>query len=130
MIKTSYNEIRPYQTKDGSVIRELLHPNTQGRELTQSLAEATVPPGFTTFRHYHRYFSEIYHVTQGQGTIVVGDETRELSEGDSIYIPPMTPHSVTNTGTSDLRILCICAPPYTHAATVLLEGEGTDVCLP
>ncbi len=123
MIKTSYRNSQPYRTKDGSIIRELLHPRVLEEGLRQSLAEATVPPGFTTFRHVHLDFSEIYHVTQGRGTITVGDETQGLSEGDSIYIPPNTPHTVTNTGTIDLRILCICSPPYTHEATRLLDED-------
>jgi len=124
MIKTSYRESQPYRTKDGSIIRELLHPRVLGEDLGQSLAEATVPPGFTTFRHVHLDFNEIYHVTQGYGTITVGDETQEICEGDSIYIPVNIPHTVTNTGTIDLRILCICTPPYTHEATRLLDEEN------
>ena len=43
-MKTRYADIPAYVTKDGSVIRELLHPDHHGNR-QQSLAEATVPPG-------------------------------------------------------------------------------------
>jgi len=38
---TIYEEIEPYITKDGSIIRELIHPAVHGNS-NQSLAEATV----------------------------------------------------------------------------------------
>jgi mannose-6-phosphate isomerase-like protein (cupin superfamily) len=40
--------------------------------------------------------------------------------GDTVCIPPGTPHCVENTGTEPLRILCACAPPYAHDDTELL----------
>ena len=43
-MKTRYAEIPAYVTKDGSEIRELMHPAQHGNRL-QSLAEATVAPG-------------------------------------------------------------------------------------
>ena len=49
---THYSEIKAFTTKDGSVIRELMHPSIHGSS-QQSLAEATVPVGATTFLHQH-----------------------------------------------------------------------------
>ena len=40
------HDARPFTTKDGSTIRELMHPEAQ------SLAEATLAPGQATQRHY------------------------------------------------------------------------------
>ena len=56
LIKTEYSKIQPYATKDGSIIRELMHPNVH-----------------------------------------------------------------ENTGTVPLKILCCCAPPYSHDDTELLN---------
>ena len=39
IIKTEYDKIKPYITKDGSIIRELIHPNAHG-EVKQSLGSA------------------------------------------------------------------------------------------
>ncbi len=118
-MKTGYEQIAPFVTKDGSVIRELIHPR-QGEGACQSLAEATVPPGFETVLHRHHKAQEIYHVTRGRGIMTLGGEVFEIGQGDSILIPPGTPHRLRNTGKADLVVLCCCCPPYSHEDTELL----------
>jgi mannose-6-phosphate isomerase-like protein (cupin superfamily) len=120
MIKTDYEKITAYQTKDGSIIRELLHPDVHGMEISMSLAEAIVPAGEATLRHLHEAIDEIYHITSGKGLLTLGEESVEIRSGDTIYIPCETPHQVKNTGYVPLKILCICVPPYTHEKTILL----------
>lgn len=117
--KTALVEVEPYITKDGSEIRELLHPESHGVR-NQSLAEALIPPGTKTRLHRHRTSEEIYHVTGGRGVMSLAGVTFAIAVGDSIPIPPGTPHCVENTGTEALRILCCCAPAYAHDDTELL----------
>jgi len=118
-LKTALREVSPYITRDGSEIRELLHPSQHGVR-NQSLAEAVIPPGTATLLHRHRTSEEIYHVTQGNGLMTLGGETFAIAVGDSIAITPGMPHRVENTGTGALHILCCCAPAYAHADTELL----------
>ena len=118
-MKTNHDEITPYLTKDGSEIRELLHP-AHHQVTKQSLAEAMVPAGATTHLHRHRQSEEIYHVTAGTGIMTLGDEYLPIGPGDSICIPPGTPHRVHNCGKGDLVILCCCSPAYSHEDTELL----------
>lgn len=117
--RSNIAEISPYVTKDGSEIRELLHPEHHAVR-KQSLAEATVPPGTVTLLHRHRITEEIYHVTHGCGVMTLGEKTFPIKTGDSILIAPGTPHRVENNGHEALRILCCCAPAYSHADTELL----------
>ncbi len=124
-MKTSYSHIAAYITKDGSVIRELMHPVLHGGQ-NQSLAEATVSPGTRTLFHRHHMTEEIYHVTAGSGRMTLGDETFEVLRGDSVLIPPGTPHCIEAVGTTPLRILCCCSPAYTHDDTELLEAEAVS----
>jgi mannose-6-phosphate isomerase-like protein (cupin superfamily) len=35
-------------------------------------------------------------------------------------IPPGTPHKLRNTGAEPLKLLCCCAPPYSHEDTFML----------
>jgi mannose-6-phosphate isomerase-like protein (cupin superfamily) len=121
-LKTSYSQIPAYDTKDGSEIRELMHPSGHGNR-NQSLAEATVLPGTRTLLHRHRLTEEIYHVTSGSGRMTLGDETFDIVTGDSVLIPPGTPHCIEAVGTTPLRILCCCSPAYAHEDTELLEAE-------
>lgn len=114
-----YQNQQPFRTKDGSEIRELMHPSVHGNQ-NQSLAEARIEPGTTTALHRHRHSEEIYHVTAGEGLMTLGEKQFVIVPGDSIAIAPGTPHRVHNTGNEALLILCCCSPPYSHADTELL----------
>lgn len=118
--RSSTPEVAAYITKDGSEIRELLHPGQHAIK-NQSLAEARIPPGTRTIRHRHNLTEEIYHVTQGSGLMQLGEATFPVSVGDSIAIAPGTAHAIENTGVESLHILCCCAPAYSHEDTELLE---------
>ena len=87
----------------------------------QSLAEATVPVGQETEAHYHVRSEEIYHFTGGAGRVKVGDEVRDIREGDTVVLPPGTEHKLWNTGDVPLTLLCCCAPAYSHEDTVITE---------
>ena len=122
-MKTSYSAISAYRTMDGSEIRELMHPDKHGNA-KQSLAEATVHRGQETLLHKHLHTEELYHITAGRGLMTLGEEHFEVNVGDTVCIPPGTPHCIANTGAEPLRILCCCSPPYSHDDTVLLTGEA------
>ena len=118
-MKTAYNDIAAFVTKDGSIIRELLHPAQHGAG-TMSFAEAIVEAGTTTHLHLHATSEEIYHITQGTGRMRLGEANFNIRRGDTIKIPPGTPHNVTQTGSDALKILCVCYPPYADEDTQLL----------
>lgn len=118
-MKTVYRDIEPYVTKDGSEIRELLHPAVHGNR-NQSFAEAIVAPGCTTRLHRHAQTEEIYHITAGEGSMRLGEEVFSVRAGDTICIAPGTPHCIENAGSVPLKILCACSPPYSHDDTELI----------
>ncbi len=113
------SKIKAFTTKDGSIIRELMHPSVHGN-LNLSLAEAVVPVGTTTQLHRHGRSEEIYHITAGEGLMTLGHEAFTVQAGDTVCIPPGTLHKIANTGAGDLKILCSCAPAYSHDDTELL----------
>lgn len=116
--KTSYENIENYVTKDGSIIRELFHPDLHGNK-NQSLAEAVVPVGGETLMHRHPRSEELYHFTQGIGLMILGEDRFPVEAGDTVCILPGRSHQVINTGGIPLKILCCCAPPYSHDDTIL-----------
>jgi len=117
--RSRLDDIAPYVTKDGSEIREMMHPAVQGNR-AQSLAEATVAPGAATTLHRHGETEELYHFTAGAGVMTLGGERFAVQAGDTVCVAPGVPHRVENTGTLRLKILCACAPAYAHADTELL----------
>ena len=121
-IRTRINDITPYITRDGSEIKELMHPAKQGN-LSQSLAEAIVQQGQQTRLHRHHHSEELYYITKGEGRMTLGEEQFEVKAGDTICILPGTAHCIKNTGTEALHILCMCSPPYSHTDTELLAQD-------
>jgi mannose-6-phosphate isomerase-like protein (cupin superfamily) len=118
-MKSAYNSAEAFVTKDGSVIRELMHPDRHTVR-AQSFAEAIVDAGATTLKHLHVASEEIYHITAGRGRMLLGEDLLDVAVGDTIVIAPGTPHCITNTGNTPLKILCACAPAYAHEDTILL----------
>lgn len=118
---TRYEELKSYATKDGSTIRELMHPNKHGNR-QQSLAEATVPPGVITKLHMHKQSEEIYYIVAGEGKMTLGENTFNVTVGDTVCIAPNTPHQIFNFKDTDLKFLCACSPAYSHEDTVLIKA--------
>ncbi|MCE2990802.1 MAG: cupin domain-containing protein [Burkholderiales bacterium] len=118
-VHSAIGNVTDYVTKDGSIIRELLHPESSAVR-NQSLAEARVAPGEITALHLHALSEEIYHITQGTGCMRLGNAEFDVQVGDSVVIAPGTPHCIRNIGADELRILCACSPAYSHADTQLL----------
>jgi mannose-6-phosphate isomerase-like protein (cupin superfamily) len=103
------DELEAFTTKDGSEIREFHHT------AAQSLAEASLAPGQSTERHYHRASEEIYVVLEGEGELEIDGEARRVRPGEAALIPAGAWHEIT--AASPLRFLCCCAPPYSDADT-------------
>ena len=118
IIHTKHKDIKPYITRDGSIIYELMHPLQHGNQ-NQSLAEAIVPAHTSTFLHLHHKTEELYHVIEGEGFMTLGSSKFPIKEGDTILIKPQTPHSL-EAQNEDLKVLCCCSPAYSHEDTKLL----------
>jgi len=113
-------DTKPFITKDGSEIRELLaYRNSSIRN--QSLAEATIAVGTSTEEHYHPKSEEIYYILSGKGRMKLDGELREVGPLDAIAIPPGARHKIWNIGTELLVLLCCCAPGYENDDTVMVE---------
>ena len=125
----------PFITKDGSTIRSIetrslptslaathrgfafcvafpkssVLDRTNAPVQNQSLAEARVPAGGRTERHYHKVAEELYFILEGAGEVELDDERRMVGPGDAILIPSGAWHTIM--ATDPLRFLCCCAPP-------------------
>lgn len=104
----------PFTTKDGSTIRSLLDLSN-APVANQSLAEAILPAGAATDRHYHKLSEEFYYLLAGRGLMEIDGEEREVGPGDTVLIPAGAWHRIR--AIEPLRFLCCCAPPYAHEDT-------------
>ena len=124
---SSRDNVTPFITKDGSIIREILAPAVAPDIIAkQSLAEATIRPGEATQAHYHPVTEEIYYLLRGVGRMQIGGSVREVYPGDSIAIPPGAVHQIRSIGAEDLVFLCCCAPAYANDDTILTELPEPD----
>ena len=114
MTVNSLTEQQPFITADGSTIRSILDATNAPVE-KQSLAEASLPEGGKTDRHYHKLSEEIYFMLEGTAEMEIDGDLREVKADDAILIPAGAWHQIT--AITDIRFLCCCAPVYSHEDT-------------
>jgi mannose-6-phosphate isomerase-like protein (cupin superfamily) len=105
---------------DGSILRELLHPDKIDVAIHYSLAHARVGPGETTKAHRLRT-AEAYYILRGKGRMHIDAETADVDADCAIYIPPGSIQSIENTGRDDLIFLCIVDPAWQPQDEELIE---------
>ena len=85
---------------------------SEGLTITQFAG--LIPPGRAP-AHHHTY-DEVVHVLAGQGVVHLGEAETPIGPGSSIYLPPLQPHCLENTGTEPLRVLGVFHPAGSPAA--------------
>lgn len=118
MLVKDVAEARAITAGDGSVLRELLHPERDRVPLGYSLAHAVVEPGRATFPHALSR-AEVYYIIEGRGTMHVGGEERQVRAGHAVHIPPGHTQWIENTGGGGLAFLCIVNPPWVPECEVV-----------
>ena len=56
--------------------------------------------------HYHKKTDEVYYIIDGQGTMILDDETIELHRGVVVYVPRGVKHKAIG----KLVVLTVCIP--------------------
>jgi mannose-6-phosphate isomerase-like protein (cupin superfamily) len=113
-------DCREFTAGDGSILRELLHPEKADLQIRYSLAHAKVAAGQETFPHKLKA-SEVYYITAGYGLMHIDEESLEVGPESAIYIPPGARQYIENTGKSDLEFLCIVDPAWREEDEEIFE---------
>jgi len=122
MLVRSTGECEEFVAGDGSLLRELLHPDKAGVKIRYSLAHAKVPRGRATKPH-RLTTAEVYYIMQGSGRMSIDDASRPVEPGDAVYIPPGAIQSIQNVGTDELTFLCIVDPAWQPQDEEILEDR-------
>lgn len=100
-----------FMAGDNTRLRELLHPDKADLNLRYSLAHAVLEPGLTSYAHKLKT-SEVYYIIEGEGDMYIDDEIEKVVPGQAVYIPPNSKQYIKNTGTTDLKFICIVDPAW------------------
>jgi mannose-6-phosphate isomerase-like protein (cupin superfamily) len=114
-------DCREFTAGDGSILRELLHPEKEGFQIRYSLAYAKVAAGQKTRPHKLKS-CEVYYITAGSGLMHIDEESLEVGPKSAIYIPPRARQYIENIGRSDLEFLCIVDPAWRQEDEEIFEG--------
>ena len=100
----------PKREVDGLVSHILLEEgDAPGGEL--SITWVDVEPGGEQKPHSHGP-QQVYVITRGQGRMKVGDDERDVHEGQMVFIPPDTDHGIVNRGDQVLTYVSAATPAF------------------
>jgi mannose-6-phosphate isomerase-like protein (cupin superfamily) len=123
MFVRDLNKCKAFIAGDQALLRELFNPAKDEIEVTYSLGHATVKPHQTTLNH-KLTTSEVYYILQGQATMHLDKEIKQVRAGQAIYIPPGSEQKITNPGNEDLLFLCIVEPAWRPEDEQILEPRS------
>ena len=89
-----------------------------------SMGYVTLEPNGGQVPWHDQESEEVYFVISGRGEMCIGDERRELSDGQAVFIPPGSFHQITNIGDAPLTML-YCYGPAGDVAHWRQELDGT-----
>ncbi|MFG1839614.1 cupin domain-containing protein [Micromonospora sp. NPDC049175] len=112
-----------------SVITLLLDPEhtdgalTSNRTLLKHGADGAPP-------HLHTRSGELFFVLDGALEMLVGDELHTLHRGDTLFVPPNTPHAFAAADGQDADFLVVITPgkprfDYYRLLDTVHRGEAT-----
>lgn len=82
-------------------------------------------PGSHSRKEQHPYDHGML-VLQGEGQVLLGEETHPIQRGDVIYISPNLLHQVTNTSSAPMGFLCVIPARREKGGVIVWAEEGID----
>jgi mannose-6-phosphate isomerase-like protein (cupin superfamily) len=85
-------------TKTSGDIEAELEPRYRCLKAITYVSFAKLQPRLSYEPHHHEDHEEVYYIVNGNGKIKMGNEEVRYRDGDIIYIPENTTHSIINDG--------------------------------
>ena len=104
MLVISYGEVEAKEVEGSSKLK-IRWLNDEGSR-NFAVRHVEVEPGGYSPYHSHPWEHEMF-ILEGAGSVVGGQETKQISAGDSISIPSGENHQIRNTGEKTLKLLCM-----------------------
>ena len=114
------SEIKYIQGDEGTKIKQYFHPHNTLNGINYSIAQFILEPGKKSKLHKIRS-SEIYYILEGNGNLMINEDSHNLEKDDSVYVPPNSKQFIENLGSNNLRFLCIVEPAWKADDETILE---------
>ncbi len=95
----------------------------------------SIPPGGEIGAEAHDHLDQVLVFVDGVGIAQLGGEESAVSAGRLVLVPAGMHHNVVNTGTADLRLYTIYAPPQhapgtVHRTKAVADADEADHFVP
>ncbi len=99
----------------GNIIKETVVNSNFRRVLftgaNSQLVVMSIPPGGVIGEETHEYTEQTLFFLSGTGEGILNDKKFLVGPGDVVVVVPGTKHNFQNTGTEDLKLYTVYAPP-------------------
>lgn len=112
--------VKALESEHGEIVYELIGAAAGGSR-AYSLAQIVLPPGRASLKHFHPTAEESYYILSGVARMVIDGDTKILSPGDGVAVPPQKIHQIFNDGDGDLTFMAVCVPAWTPDNSVYLD---------
>ena len=116
-----FNEDIVRRAKANSSFREVLATGPHSQVVVMS-----IPPGGHIGAEVHDDVDQVLVFVQGEGEAILDGETRAISVDRLVHVPAGTRHDFVNTGSTDLRLYTIYAPPEHAPGTIHRTKADAD----
>lgn len=89
---------------------------------TLSVIQEKMPAGTFEQLHFHRNAQQLFFILSGIASFEIDDEKYTVSAGESIHIPKMTTHLISNESQNELHFIVI-AEPKAHGDRIDISSE-------
>jgi mannose-6-phosphate isomerase-like protein (cupin superfamily) len=91
--------------KTSGDIEAKVDPQYQCLKAITYISLARLQPSLSYERHTHEDHEEVYYIIKGKGTIRINNKDDTFRDGDVIYIPERSTHSIINDGEEMVEFL-------------------------
>jgi len=104
-------------------IVELAKRNTYFREVVATgphsqVVVMSIPPGGEIGEEVHEFVDQVLVFVAGEGAAILDGERSRVAPNRLVQVQAGVRHNIVNTGTKDLRLYTIYAPPEHVAGTI------------
>ena len=122
MLLRQDSQIDSVKGAEGTAIKQYFDPSNTSDGISYSLSQFTLKPKKRSKLHIMKS-SEVYYILEGCGNLRVDNVVQHVKKDDAVHVPANSRQSIENSGSVDLRFLCIVEPAWKASDEIVLEKD-------